>query len=142
MSVPRLPDHAYLLDANLLIALVVQEHTYHDAAHRWLGGVAQFAVCPITEGALVRFLLREGESAAVARSVVAAIHGLPTCEFWRDDVSYRDVDLGGVYGHRQVTDSYLVGLAVARSPSQLATFDRALAARHPEPCHLVAAGAG
>lgn len=129
-----------MLDVNVLIALAVQEHTFHDAAHRWLEDVAHFAVCPITEGALVRFLLREGESASVAQSVLAAIHGLPACEFWRDDISYRDVDLTGVYGHRQVSDSYLVGLAVARAPSQLATFDRALAARHPEPCHLLSAG--
>lgn len=137
MSSARPAGNVYLLDSNVLIALAVREHEFHAAAHRWFGGVSRVAVCPITEGALVRFLLRGGESASIAQSVVAAIHALTVCEFWHDDISYRDIDLGGVYGHRQVTDSYLVGLAVARPTSQLATFDRLLAVRRPESCHLV-----
>ncbi|MGI8948154.1 MAG: TA system VapC family ribonuclease toxin [Ornithinimicrobium sp.] len=127
----------HLLDANVLIALAAQDHAHHESAQRWLAGVEGFAVCPITEGALVRFLLREGESAAMAQSVVAEIHAMPGSEFWPDDVSYRDADLAGVHGHRQVTDSYLVAMATARPPSQLATFDMALAARRPEACELV-----
>ena len=131
-------DLTYLLDANVLIALAVRDHTLHDAAQSWLDTVAQVAVCPVTEGALVRFLLREGESATVAQGVVAAIHHFAKCEFWPDDLSYVDVDLGGIYGHRQVTDSYLASLAAARPHGRLATFDRALAARHPGRCRLVA----
>lgn len=129
----------YLLDANVLIALAVREHRFHEAAHGWFARVEQVAVCPITEGALVRFLLREGESASVAQAIVAAIRGLSTCQFWRDDISYRDVDLTGVYGHRQVTDAYLLGLASARPAGRLATFDRALAARSPQGCQLLSA---
>ena len=136
------PELTYLMDANVLIALAVREHDFHQAAQEWLGSVAQVAVCPVTEGALVRFLLREGESAAVAQSMVAAIHGFPKCQFWGDDLSYRDIDLSGVYGHRQVTDSYLVGLTATRPHSRLATFDRALAVRHSQRCHLLIADQG
>lgn len=128
----------HLLDANVLIALSVRDHSCHEAAHTWLATTHRIAVCPITEGALVRFLLREGESPSVAQAIVAAIRRLPACEFWRADLSYRDIDLTGVYGHRQVTDSYLVALASTRPADRLATFDRALAARHPGRCHAVA----
>jgi hypothetical protein len=138
MTAPT-PELTYLMDANVLIALAVREHDFHQAAQEWLDSVAQVAVCPVTEGALVRFLLREGESAAVAQAIVAAIHGFAKCQFWGDDLSYRDIDLSGVYGHWQVTDSYLVGLTVARPHSRLATFDRALAVRHSQRCHLLTA---
>jgi len=134
------PDLTYLMDANVLIALAVRDHKFHEMAQAWIGTVAHVAVCPITEGALVRFLLREGESASVAQALIAAVRGFAKCEFWRGDLSYADIDLGGVYGHRQVTDSYLVALTVARPHSRLATLDRALADRHLGQCHLLVAG--
>jgi uncharacterized protein len=57
-----------LLDANVLIALVVSDHVHHDAAAEWLSASeADFATCPITQGALFRFLLRAGQSTAAAR---------------------------------------------------------------------------
>ena len=133
-------DFIYLMDANVLIALAVRDHQFHEAAQRWLGTVAHVAVCPVTEGALVRFLLREGESASVAQAVIAAVRAMAKSEFWPDYLSYADIDLGGVYGHRQVTDSYLVALTVARPQSRLATLDQALAARHPGQCQLLATG--
>jgi predicted nucleic acid-binding protein len=50
-----------LLDANVLIALVVAEHVHHDAAAEWLSASDEtFATCPITQGSLIRFLLRRG----------------------------------------------------------------------------------
>lgn len=137
MRAPRESRSVHLLDANVLIALAAQDHAHHAAAQRWLASVEGFAICPITEGALVRFLLRDGESAKLAQSVVTGIHSMSGSEFWPDDISYRDADLAGVHGHRQVTDSYLVAMVTARPPSQLATFDVALAARRPDACELI-----
>lgn len=63
-----------LLDANVLIALVVAEHVHHDAAADWLmASDTGFATCPMTQGSLVRFLVRSGQSAAAARDVVSAV---------------------------------------------------------------------
>jgi hypothetical protein len=63
-----------LLDANVLIALIVTEHVRHDAAAEWLSeSDTGFATCPITQGSLVRFLMRTGQSAATARDVVSAV---------------------------------------------------------------------
>jgi len=126
-----------LLDANVLIALVVAEHVHHDAAAEWLSASdAGFATCPMTQGSLVRFLLRNGQPAAAVRDVVGAIESADGYEFWPDSVSFGAVELGGVVGHRQVTDAYLAQLARTRN-GQLATLDSGLAHLHSDVALLV-----
>jgi toxin-antitoxin system PIN domain toxin len=116
-----------LLDVNVLIALVAAEHVHHDVVERWLAeGPAPFATCPVTQGALVRHLLRNGAAVDEVVTVVRAWTSDERHEFWADDVGYTEVDLRGVVGHRQVTDAYLAGLARARG-GRLATLDRGLA---------------
>ena len=100
-----------LLDANVLIALVVADHVHHAAAEAWLASSDRlFATCPITEGSLVRLLIREGQTGATAHAVIMALADHPRHEFWPDSVSYRDLPLSRLLGHRQVTDAYLVPL--------------------------------
>jgi toxin-antitoxin system PIN domain toxin len=126
-----------LLDANVLIALVVAEHVHHDAAAEWLSASdAGFATCPMTQGSLVRFLLRTGQPAAAVRDVVGAVESADGHEFWPDSVSFGAVELGGVVGHRQVTDAYLAQLARTRK-GQLATLDSGLAHLHSDVALLV-----
>lgn len=128
----------YLLDANVLIALTVQEHEHHKRATIWASSVDSFATCPIVEGALVRFLVRLGESAITAAEVIQRIRNLPACEFWPDSISYADIDLGHVVGHRQVSDAYLVSLA-RRQAAALATLDEGLASLLPDHTFLLPA---
>lgn len=125
-----------LLDANVLIALTLDEHLHHDPAEAWFAGVEHFATCPITQGALLRILLRRGEGAHEAVATVAELAKDARHEFWPDDLAYPDVRMTGVIGHRQVTDAYLAGLARARV-ARLATFDGGLAALHPDVAELV-----
>jgi uncharacterized protein len=128
-----------LLDANVLIALVVAEHVHHDAAAEWLSASdAGFATCPITQGSLVRFLLRTGQPPAAARDVVSALERASGHEFWPDSVSFAVVELGGVVVHRQVTDAYLAQLARSRN-GQLATLDSGLAHLHSDVAVLIPA---
>jgi toxin-antitoxin system PIN domain toxin len=128
-----------LLDANVLIALVIAEHVHHNAAAEWLSkSDTDFATCPITQGSLVRFLLRSGQSASAARDVVIAIGGASRHEFWPDDVPFAEVELGGVVGHRQVTDAYLAQLARSHQ-GQLVTLDSGLAHLHRDVAVLVPA---
>lgn len=126
----------HLLDANVLIALTLAEHEHHATASTWAAGVDRVAVCPIVEGALIRFLVRMGESATAAASVLRAVRAMPRCEFWPDSLSYADADLARVRGHRQVADAYLAGLAAAHD-GVLATFDRGLAQEAPDRIVLV-----
>lgn len=126
-----------LLDANVLIALVVADHVYHEAAEEWfVGSEDSFATCPITEGRLLRLLIREGQSADNAQSILNAMKDNERHEFWPDSVTYSDVPLNGVLGHRQVTDSYLAQLARAQD-GRLATFDQGLAKLHSDIADLL-----
>lgn len=79
----------------------------------------------------MRFLLRLGESAVTAAEMVRRVRNHPFCEFWPDLISYADVALNHVQGHRQVTDAYLVGLARANGAA-LATLDERLATTFSE----------
>lgn len=130
---------AYLLDASVLIAAVIQEHGSHRRVSLWLSTAGRIALCPITEGALVRFLVRIGERASTAAEVVRRWHDMERCEFWPDSISFRDADMTGVVGHRQVTDAYLAALAVSRG-AVLATLDEGLAALRPDATLLLPAG--
>lgn len=129
-----------LLDGNVLVALVVRDHVHHEVAHQWLaqhGGV--IASCPITQGTLLRTLIRDGVPAADAVALLGAIARDPRHEFWPDDANYGDVPTGAMIGHRQVTDAYLAHLARGRS-AHLATFDRGLAVVHPDTAELLSTG--
>lgn len=126
-----------LLDANVLIALAVAEHVHHDAAADWLAASdAAIATCPVTQGSLIRFLVRSGQSASAARDVVTAIEAMDRHEFWPDRISFSDGVFGGVVGHRQVTDAYLAQLARSNG-GQLATLDSGLVQLHKDVAILV-----
>lgn len=76
----------------MLIAPIVTDHVHHAAAGAWLGGIpTSFATCPITEGSLLRLLLRDGQPTATAAEVLEALSLGPRHEFWPDDISYRVV---------------------------------------------------
>ena len=122
----------YLLDANVLIALTVAEHEHHDRATAWASSISSFAICPVVEGALLRFLVRLGESQPTAAAVLHAVRAMRGCRFWPDDLSYADIDLTKVRGHRQLTDAYLVALVRRHPRSQLATMDEGLAQLAPK----------
>lgn len=126
----------YLLDVNVLIALVDPAHVEHDEAHRWFGDIGHkaFATCPITENGLLRIVGHPkypnspGPPGMVAGALVA-IRGLPGHEFWADSISLVDsgaLDAALLTSHSRVTDSYLLALARANK-GRLATLDRKLA---------------
>lgn len=126
----------FLLDANALIALTVADHEHHQRAGAWFATVDRGSLCPVVEGALVRYLVRVGVPATSVRSLLAALHADPRIEFWPDDLSYADLELDHVIGHRQVTDAYLAGLALHHG-GRLATLDDALAQTLPQSVVLI-----
>ena len=122
-----------LLDGNVLVSLAKEDHSTHPAARGWWRTRADqpFATCPITQGTLLRLLIFSGATSERALALLRAIVGLPSHEFWSEDISYTDVDLTGVIGHRQVTDAYLATMA-RRNAGKLVTFDSGLAVLHPD----------
>lgn len=125
----------FLLDINVLIALIDPSHVQHDRAHKWFAskGQSAWATCPITENGVLRIVGHArypnfpGSPAAVAE-LLAKFCGRPGHSFWADDVSLLDrelVDRARLLDSGQVTDTYLLALARAHN-GQLATFDQHL----------------
>lgn len=128
----------FLLDVNVLIALIDPAHVGHDSAHRWFEarGRQAWATCPLTENGVIRIVGHPkypntpGSPAAVA-AIVAQLRTLPGHVFWADDISLvgaAHVDPSQILTSGQVTDSYLLALAIAHE-GLLATFDRRLSAK-------------
>ena len=122
----------YLLDVNVVIALVDPTHLHHDRAHRWFSEVGQrdWLSCPIVENAVVRIVCNPKYSNAQASPVVvmnslASLTAVGRHRFVPDRVSLLDseiVDAGSLISGGQVTDTYLIALA-ASERAGLASFD-------------------
>jgi len=132
-----------LLDVNVLIALVVEDHSFHEVVDTWFesqcdeqGAATAFATTPITEGALVRFIVRNGGTPAAVAAVLDGIESRDGHEFWPDDLPFRQISMAGVIGHRQVTDAYLAALARAHG-EHIATLNHGLALTHPDVALLI-----
>jgi toxin-antitoxin system PIN domain toxin len=138
-----------LLDVNVLIALLDQDHSMHAQALHWPSARAEqgWASCPITRNGCVRIMahpnypnpLKVGAvMERLGEAIAAAEH-----EFWPDDLSLLDsrvADRRRIHGPRQVTDLYLLALAVQRGGC-FASFDASIprtAIKGAEKKHLVA----
>jgi toxin-antitoxin system PIN domain toxin len=126
----------YLLDVNVLIALVDPAHVQHDQAHEWFARVGHrgFATCQLTENGLIRIIGHPkypnspGPPNAVLQSLIA-IRALSGHKFWPDDLSIADAAFFApelLTSHSRVTDSYLLALAHTNR-GRLATMDQKLA---------------
>jgi toxin-antitoxin system PIN domain toxin len=137
-----------LLDINVLIALLDPDHSLHDRAREWFGGNAPagWASCPITQNGCVRIMAHPGyPNALPVRAVMERLYEAtrsPHHEFWADAVSLlepRIADASRIHGPRQLTDLYLLALAVHRR-GRLVTFDASVtlsAIRGAERRHVV-----
>jgi len=123
----------YLLDVNVLIALIDPAHVQHDRAHDWFAATGRrgWATCPLTENGVLRIVGHgrypnsPGTPAAVAE-MLSILRALGGHEFWPDDATLFDaqrVDTTRLLDSGQVTDTYLLTLALAHG-GKLATFDR------------------
>lgn len=123
-----------LLDVNVLIALLDAGHVHHGAARDWLGTHigAGWASCPLTQNGCLRILSTPAyprvqpvaQVAARLREAVATQHH----EFWPDDISVLQAERFAQdrwLTSRQITDAYLLGLAVHRG-GRFVTLDRQL----------------
>jgi toxin-antitoxin system PIN domain toxin len=127
---------AFLLDVNVLIALAWPGHEAHERVQVWFARNANlgWATCPFTEAAFVRILSNPVFSQR-AVSPQDALRGLnlslkhPAHRFWAAELGFGAAVQGfqdRLVGHKQVTDAYLLGLAI-RKRGKLATLDESLA---------------
>lgn len=123
-----------LFDVNVLIALLDSGHVHHDAAHRWweANRAHGWATCPLTQNGFVGIMTQP--SYPVRLSPVEALTRLRhetsrvDHQFWPDDISILDADIFDyrrILGPNQITDHYLLGLAV-NNKGRFVTFDTAV----------------
>ncbi len=122
-----------LLDVNVWVALFDDAHVASARANALIEtpGI-RIATCPLVENGVIRVLNLPSYGRRGALGIMAVRQQLLNAcasldhEFWPDDVSLRDdsaVDFTRVHGHNQITDLYLLALAVKHEGS-LITFDQ------------------
>lgn len=130
----------FLLDVNVLIALLWPAHEAHGRAQRWFAKNADqgWATCAMTQAGFVRIV----SSPAFSRRVVSPRDALEVLQgsllhrahrFWAEDIGVTEaVARFGrrLLGHQQITDAYLLGLAIHKR-GRLATLDSGLAGLLP-----------
>ena len=129
--------NGYLLDTNVLIALLWPSHAHHSRAVRWFTAHRSngWATCPFTQAGFVRIVSnvafsRDAVTPRDAAGVLAANTESKDHVFWPDELPLAEaIAFAGprLVGHQQVTDAYLLGLALRRG-GMLATLDERITA--------------
>jgi uncharacterized protein len=121
-----------LFDINVLIAIHDRDHVHHVQAARWLEANIDegWASCPLTQNGCLRIMSQPNYSTPQSIPVLMAmLHRSTSSQVhttWNDDVSLLDERYfrrEHVHGHRQLTDLYLLGLAV-KHKGRLVSFDQ------------------
>ena len=126
----------FLLDVNVLIALVRPKHEKHERVMRWFRttGGKHWATCPFTEAGFVRIVSNpkftaQSVDVTEALQLLSELTAMPGRQFWPIDTTFAEAVKPfeeRFFGHQQVTDLYLLSLA-SRHKGALATTDRAMA---------------
>ena len=121
-----------LLDVNVLIALLDEKHPEHVRVKQWFDDNLErgWVTCPLTENGCVRILSqpRYPNSVSVTQAAerLRAAKTMPYHDFVAADISLfaaaASVDIRLLSGHRQLTDIYLLALAV-KHDMRLVTLD-------------------
>jgi uncharacterized protein len=123
-----------LLDVNVLIALCDGRHEHHEQVARWFvaHAAAGWASCPLTQNGAIRIMSTPAyPGARPVTQVLAQIQHLCASahhHFWPDAVSLVQpgtLNPAHLLGHRQLTDAYLLALAVHHH-GQFVTLDGAI----------------
>ncbi len=125
-----------LLDVNVWVALFDDAHQFSERANAFIESRgAKIATRPLVENGVIRVMSlpsygrRGGLAIQQIRQRLREACSTLDHQFWPDDISLRDdkhVDFTRVQGHNQITDLYLLALAVHRGGG-LASFDQAIA---------------
>ncbi len=124
-----------LLDVNVWLAYLDARHMHHPSALQLMKRPGlRVATCPLTENAVFRILgmpryfLGQLSFVQIQTALAGACASLDH-EFWPADISLRkdsSVNWTRIAGHNQITDAYLLALAV-KHDATLATLDHRIA---------------
>ena len=124
-----------LLDLNVLIALTEPGHAHYARAQEWFNASVKnpWVVCPLTEAGFIRVTTNPSyrpvpRSFGQAMAILQMMKAYPGYSFWGIDESWVSLTApfgSRILGHQQVTDAYLLGLAIKKN-GLLVTFDGAI----------------
>lgn len=122
----------HLLDVNVVLALLDQAHIHNAMAEEWFDTPGlQWSLCALTEAGVLRFFTRPKTGNLSMEQTTAMLARL------QQEPGYRFQPIAAdwhvltkpfskrVHGHNQVTDAYLLGIAVHEG-LVLTTFDKAI----------------
>lgn len=123
----------YLADVNVLIALTDENHIHHKTVTKWFdaSGKNDWGVCAFTEAAFLRVMTNPkvgSLSVEEATWVLARLSKRAGYRFWPISEGWSSLAapfIERVFGHQQITDAFLLGLAV-REDGVLVTMDKAI----------------
>jgi len=122
----------FLLDVNVLVALLNEDHVHHQIASEWFDTPnLLFAVCPFTEAGFLRYMTRAKlgdmsmEEATAMLTRLAQEPGYQYQPISADWQTLCGIFFKRLFGPNQITDAYLLGVAV-REGLVLVTFDTAI----------------
>jgi uncharacterized protein len=131
----------FLLDVNVLIALLWPPHEAHRRAQSWFAQNAHrgWATCAMTQAGFVRIVSnpvfsQRAVSLGDALQVLSGSLQHPAHRFWTEDIGVAEALAPfrrRLLGHQQIIDAYLLGLAIQKK-GRLATLDSSLASLLPE----------
>ena len=131
----------YLLDVNVLVALATRDHVHHGVVKKWFYAAPdlRWALCAFTEAGFLRNAtaprlgqITMGEAAAVLKEL-AKHPGYRYQAITADWHTLCGPFIKRLYGTKQVTDAYLLGVAV-REGLVLVTMDKAILHLAGEEC--------
>jgi uncharacterized protein len=133
---------AWLLDVNVLLAMIWPRHAYHDHAIEWFVDhrSEQWATCALTEIGFLRVITNPAFSQfapgfeEAAEMLIISKRESGSYRFWASDIASDGLtSMFGkrLSGHQQITDAYLLALAV-HNRGKLLTFDRRIRQLAPE----------
>ena len=121
-----------LLDVNALVALLDEDHIHHRRVTEWFDTPGlEWALCPFTEAGFLRYMTRPQTGRVTMSEASAMLKRLaeqpgyryqPISSDWRTLCS---PFFKRLFGHNQITDAFLLGLAV-HAGLVLVTFDRGI----------------
>jgi len=129
----------YLLDGNVLVALLIDSHVHHSVVRSWFRDHPHlFATTLLTEGTLLRVHMSAAadRSAAAAWRSLASLREHPRHKFWADELAWAEVPHRNLQGAKQVTDARIAALA-RQNRGRVLTLDSAMQGLHHDVVDLL-----
>jgi uncharacterized protein len=129
-----LPEQKFLLDVNVLIALTEESHQHHRIVTKWFANPRlDWGICALSEAGLLRLSMNPAVGNLELYQATALLNVLqrsPGYRYWPITAGWTELAAPlseRIFGHLQITDAFLLGLAI-HANGILVTLDKAILA--------------